>query len=113
MTTAMIEGRQTADQVCFVSLGDHSTHVVRREVVEFAMAMEAKLRKKDGKTHWRERPIEALMRLMLLEVEEFKVAHEFFGPDEAMDELRDIANYAMILWDRIRIEKANVATDTK
>jgi hypothetical protein len=78
---------------------------VRLEVAEFAVAMEQKLRKKDEKTHWRERPIEALKRLMLLEVEEFKVAHEFFGPDEAMDELRDIANYAMILWDRIRVEK--------
>lgn len=78
---------------------------VRSEVADFAVAMEAKLAKKDGKTHWRERPIEALKRLMLLEVEEFKVAHEFFGPDEAMDELRDIANYAMILWDRIRAEK--------
>lgn len=77
----------------------------RPEVMEFAVAMEEKLRKKDGKTHWRERPIEALTRLMLLEVEEFKVAHEFFGADESMDELRDIANYAMILWDRIRIEK--------
>lgn len=83
---------------------------VRPEVAEFAVAMEQKLRKKDGKTHWRERPIEALKRLMLLEVEEFKVAHEFFGPDEAMDELRDIANYALILWDRIRIEKQKLDT---
>ena len=80
---------------------------VRLEVAEFAVAMEQKLKNKDDKTHWRERPIEALKRLMLLEVEEFKVAHEFFGPDEAMDELRDIANYAMILWDRIRVEKQN------
>lgn len=79
--------------------------IVRPEVAEFALAMEAKLRKNDGKTHWREKPIEALKRLMLLEVEEFKVAHEFFDASEAMKELVDIANYALILRDRIRIEK--------
>lgn len=96
-----------------VDTADGKSHDVRSEVADFAVAMEQKLRKKDDKTHWRERPVEALKRLMLLEIEEFKVAHEFFGPDEAMDELRDIANYAMILWDRIRIEKANAAASAK
>jgi len=77
----------------------------RREVAEFATAMEAKLRKNSHKTHWQTMPIEALRRLMMLEIEEFNVAREFFGPDEAMKELVDIGNYAMILRDRYRIEK--------
>lgn len=77
----------------------------RREVLEFAAAMEVKLRKNDHKTSWRDKPIEALKRLMLLEVEEFKVAHEFFDSSEAMAELVDIANYALILRDRLAVEK--------
>lgn len=80
-------------------------HEIRAEVVEFAIAMEAKLRKHDHKTTWKGKPIEALKRLLLLEIEEFKVAHEFFDADEATAELVDIGNYALILRDRIRIEK--------
>ena len=73
----------------------------RQAVVEFATAMEAKLRKNDHKTSWRELPVEALRRLMMLEVEEYNVAREFFGADEAANELVDIANFAMMLRDRI------------
>lgn len=76
---------------------------MRREVAEFAMAMEAKLRKNDHKTGWQQLPVEALRRLMMLEIEEYNVAREFFGSAEAMAELVDIANFAMMLRDRIRI----------
>jgi|HubBroStandDraft_3_1064219.scaffolds.fasta_scaffold01536_8 hypothetical protein len=78
---------------------------LRAEVWEFAQAMEVKLKKNDHKTGWQQLPIEALRRLMMLEVEEFNVAREFFGADEAMNELVDIANFAMMLRDRLRIEK--------
>ena len=73
----------------------------RKEVADFAWQMEAKLRKNDHKTHWRELPVEALRRLMMIEIEEFNVAREFFGPEEAANELIDISNYAMMLRDRI------------
>ena len=75
---------------------------LRDEVLNFAEAMEAKLKRNDHKTHWRKLPIEALRRLMMLELEEFNVAREFFGAEEAMNELVDIANFAMMLRDRLK-----------
>lgn len=78
---------------------------MRYEVEEFAEAMEAKLRKNDHKTDWHLQPIEALRRLMMLEIAEYDVAREFFGFDEAMNELVDVANFAMMLRDRYRIER--------
>lgn len=77
---------------------------LRPAVRAFAEAMELKLRKHDGKkTHWRMQPIEALVRLMMLEVEEYKVADEFFSVKEARTELVDIANYALIVYDRLTL----------
>lgn len=67
----------------------------------FMDAMEVKLRKNEHKTTWREKPIEALFRLMQLEMEEFRVALEFFAIKEARAELPDIANFAMFLYDRL------------
>lgn len=79
-------------------------HVQRRSALEaFANAMELKLRKNDHKTGWREKPIEALFKLLLLEIEEFKVAHEFFTVAESRPELVDIANFSLIVWDRLSL----------
>lgn len=79
-------------------------HVQRRSTLEtFTGAMELKLRKNDHKTGWREKPIEALFKLLLLEIEEFKVAHEFFTVAEARPELVDIANFSLIVWDRLSL----------
>lgn len=77
------------------------TSYLRPPLEEFARRMEDKLRKNDHKKTWKEKPAEALFKLLLLEVEEFKVAHEFFTVEEARTELVDIANYAMILYDRL------------
>ncbi len=73
----------------------------REPLALFADAMEAKLAKNDHKSGWREQPVEALFRLFMLEVEEFKVADEFFTVAEARGELVDISNYALILHDRL------------
>lgn len=67
----------------------------------FADAMEMKLRKNDHKTGWRDQPIQAHIRLLLLELEEFKVALEFFKVKDARNETIDIANFAMILYDKL------------
>ena len=49
--------------------------VQRREaLIKFTEAMELKLRRNDHKTSWRDLPIEALVRLLILELEEWKVA---------------------------------------
>jgi hypothetical protein len=76
--------------------------MVRPVLADFAVLMEAKLQKNDHKTSWTNLPVEALFRMLTLEIEEFKVAHEFLGPDEAMKELVDVANYCMILHDRLK-----------
>lgn len=79
----------------------------RPVLANFVELMERKLRKNDHKRDWRELPIGGLFRLLLIEIEEFKVAYEFFTTDEARKELVDIANFAMILWDRLgQVNKA-------
>ena len=71
----------------------------------FAKLMEAKLRKNDHKTTWANLPVEALFRLLMVEIEEFKVAHEFLSVEEAQNELIDVSNYCMILHDRLGMKK--------
>lgn len=73
----------------------------RQALALFVDQMETKLRKNDHKTTWREKPIQALVDLMLLELEEFKVAHTHFMVGESRPELVDVANFAMIVWDRL------------
>jgi len=84
----------------------HKRHIeaastVRVPLLNFALLMEQKLRKNDHKDTWCKKPVEALVRLLMLELEEFKVADEFFSVDEARNELVDIANFAMIVHDRL------------
>lgn len=82
------------------------THV-RKPLADFVRSMEDKLRKNDHKKGWRELPIEALERLMMVEIEEFKIAHDFLSVDDARNELVDIANFAMMLYDRLGMENKN------
>jgi hypothetical protein len=73
----------------------------RAALQKFADQMELVLRKHDNKTTWRDKPIEALFKLLQLEMKECKVAMEFFTVADARREMLDIANYAMICWDRL------------
>ncbi len=76
--------------------------VAKREALRrFCDQMELKLRKNDHKTGWRDLPIEALFELMMLEINEFKLAIRYLTVREALKELPDVANFAMMLWDRI------------
>lgn len=90
-------------------MGRTSEVTVRPEVAQFAVLMEAKLAKKDGegKTHWHNLPPEALMEFLEIEVRELHAAMRFLSPGEQMGEAVDVANYAMILWDRLRIAEEN------
>lgn len=74
----------------------------RPEVLEFAAAMEAKLRKNDHKTGWKDQPIEAHIKLLRIEMMEFDVALEFLGDEEACKECVDLANFALIIRDKLR-----------
>lgn len=86
---------------------------IRPVLTNFAIAMEEKLQKNDHKSGWRTLPVEALFKLLMIELEEFKVAHEFFGANEARKELVDIANFCMMLHDRLGMEEDKNVGATK
>lgn len=74
---------------------------MRKELATFAEAMEAKMQKNDHKTDWKTLPIEALFQKLLIEIEEFKVAQKYESVSEAQNELVDVANFCMMLFDRL------------
>lgn len=74
---------------------------VRPEVAEFALAMEAKLRKNDHKTGWHDQPIEAHIKLLAIEKMELDVALEFLTDERAAEECIDLANFALIIRDKL------------
>lgn len=71
-------------------------------VAPFSLAMEKKLCDKSHKTDWRDLPIDALIRKLEIELEEMKIAYQYESPTEAMGESVDVANFALMVWDRIR-----------
>ncbi len=103
---------QTADQVYYVGRGDQ-THVVRREVAEFSLEMEMKLRKNDHKTGWHDQPIEAHIKLLRIEMMELDVALDHLGDEAAAKECIDVANFSLIIWDKLlaRINNKGPQTD--
>lgn len=74
---------------------------LRSALSAFASEMEMVLKAHDHKTGWRLQPVPALTRLLELELQEFKVAYDYFTVAEARKELIDVANYCMIVWDRL------------
>ena len=82
-----------------------SDMTLREPLAEFALLMELKLRKNDHKTGWRELPIAAIVKLMDIERQELEVALDFLSTQEAMKECVDLANFAMILHDRLSMEE--------
>lgn len=77
----------------------------RVPVKVFSDEMEKVLRRHEHKTTWREKPVEALFKLLRLEVEEASVALDHFSAAEARHEMIDIANFACILYDRLGMLK--------
>jgi len=88
---------------------------IRHEIGDFAIAMEMKLRKNDHKTGWKDQPIEAHVRLLKIEIMEFDVAYEFLGEEEAAKECVDIANFALILRDKLlqRLKDRKTVVDNR
>ena len=78
--------------------------ILREPLQLFAQAMEAKLKKNDHKQSWRELPVEALLRLLVIELEELRVALEYLTVAEARNECPDLANFALFIWDRLSTE---------
>lgn len=105
MKTLLYSEETQRDAARAVKELDAAPVAVRPVLADFAYLMEEKLAKNDHKTSWRELPVEALLRLLMLEIEEFKVAHEFLGAQEARNELVDVANFCLILHDRLGMKK--------
>lgn len=81
---------------------------LRPSLLGFALAMEAKLRRKEAKMtaenepdRWNTLPIEGIEAKMAIEIGEYRVARDFGTPDEARGEIVDVANFALMLWDRL------------
>jgi hypothetical protein len=85
--------------------------VMRPTVFAFALAMERTLRKHDlvkrGQEGWRKRPIQDLLYALLTEVDELMQAFELGDDLRTGAEAVDVANFAMMLTDRV----LNLATD--
>lgn len=77
---------------------------LREPLAEFALLMELKLRKNDHKLGWWNLPVQALVDLMDIERNEFDVALKYLSKKEAMKECVDIANFAMMVHDRLSME---------
>lgn len=92
-------------------LSASSTPDPRPALRRFAGLMEIKLRKNDHKTGWRELPPEALLKKLEIELEEFRVAYQYESRAEAVMELVDIANFAMMLADRIEQDMTKAQDD--
>jgi len=75
----------------------------RAALQKFADQMELVLRKHDHKSTWRDKPIEALFKLLQLELKECKIAMQYFSVADVRRELIDVANYCMICWDRLGV----------
>lgn len=84
-----------------IETSDGQSHRVRPEVAAFALAMEAKLRANDHKTGWRDQPIEAHIGLLKIEMMELDVALEFLTFDDVCKECVDIANFALIIRNKL------------
>jgi len=76
--------------------------VLRPEVEKFAQLMESKLRKKDYKGGWQNRPTATLWHAMHAEVVEFDEAIvEQLGIVHITEEAVDVANYLMMIADKL------------
>lgn len=75
----------------------------RAALQKFADQMEMVLRQHDHKSTWRDKPVEALFKLLQLELKECKIAMQYFTVADARRELVDIANYCCIVYDRLSL----------
>jgi hypothetical protein len=77
---------------------------LRKEVAEFARAMEDELRKHDaarGATGWKQEPIDYLVERLEEEMTEFRLAVKVASPDVVMSEAADVGNLAMMVSDAL------------
>lgn len=100
----------TADESGFIAansspppLGYRADDTLQRReaLVKFTERMETVLRKHDSKSSWRTDPIDMLVRKLKLELMEFEIAYDFERWEEARNEAVDLANFCLIVFDRL------------
>jgi NTP pyrophosphatase (non-canonical NTP hydrolase) len=74
----------------------------RPEVVWFADAMERKLRENDYKRHWLTLGMQTLSMRLTQEREELRDAVASGDAARTLDEAADVANFAMMIADKVR-----------
>ena len=74
----------------------------RKEIAEFAQAMEAKLRKRDGYGGGQHLPLDYLKQKLQAEARELEISLQYEPADEVMSECVDVANYCMFIWDILK-----------
>lgn len=75
---------------------------IRPEVAWFAGRMEQKLRNNDHKGGWQKDTLDALFKRVLEEVEELRGVVKSRKSAHIIDEAADVANFCMMLADRVR-----------
>jgi hypothetical protein len=73
----------------------------RKEVKEFAIAMEIKLRENDHKGGWQDMSNEEIVSRILEETAEVIMNLACISGNSPDNEAIDVANFAMFLWDNI------------
>jgi|DEB19_MinimDraft_3_1074340.scaffolds.fasta_scaffold12456_4 hypothetical protein len=79
----------------------------RKEIDDFATAMEMKLRKRDGYGGWQHLPLDYLKQKLQAEARELEISLQYEPADEVMSECVDVANYCMFIWDILKNGKDN------
>lgn len=72
---------------------------IRPEVIEFAKAMEIKLRKNDYKSHWSGCTNEYLIKRIEQKYRELIIGNVYYKDFNPLDKAVGVANYAMMYWD--------------
>lgn len=74
----------------------------RKEVQEFAIAMEKKLREHDDRPGWKGDSFECLFSRMLEEAGEVLTDRAAITGNDPGGEAVDVANFAMMIWDNLK-----------
>lgn len=73
---------------------------MRFELVEFAEAMEAKLKKNDHKSNWKDQTLWCLVTRLMEEV--IELYHAFLDGGDVPDEAVDVADFAMMIYNKAK-----------
>lgn len=80
---------------------------MRKELVDFANQMESILKENDFKGGWDNMTVHELLERLHEEVLEFEVELDANRPYNAAQEIIDVANFCMMIYDKIVNQKKN------